>query len=118
MEAEALVECGLELHAAEAVEVEVFGEAELVGVGGEGGCSPGDGGDEPSRGVAVWSVPVMRGVGGEGGAGPIGYGAAEELAGGGVGELQVGPAEDAADLLEVGEGAVGAVRWRSGAGRR
>ena len=33
--------------------------------------------------------------------------AAEQLAGGGVGELQLGPAQDAADLLEVGEGAVG-----------
>ena len=52
---------------------------------------------------------MLRGVGGEGGAGPVGYGAAEELAGGGVGELEVGPAEDAADLLELGEGAVGAV---------
>ena len=33
LEAEALLEDGLQLHAAEAVEVEVFGEAEGVGVG-------------------------------------------------------------------------------------
>ncbi len=71
-----------------------------------GGCSPVISAMRWSRGSSAWGC---RGgfVGGQGGAGPGGDGAAEELAGGGVGELQLGPAEDAADLLEVGEGAVG-----------
>ncbi len=92
------------MDAAEAVEVQVFGEAR--GVGEVGGGLAGDGGDELEEDVAEGGGRMGRG-GGKLCAGPGGDHAAKELARGGEGEAGLGPAQDVADLLEVGEGVIG-----------
>jgi hypothetical protein len=86
LQPKSLLEHGLQLHPAEAVEVQILREAELAGVGGDGGMLAGDRGDELEQRV-LRSGAGLRGAGGQGSAGPLRDGAAQQLAGGGVGEL-------------------------------
>ena len=103
-EAEPLLEKRLQLHAAQAVEVQIFGEA--CGARDVSGNFSGDGGDHLQEHISAASGR-MRGGCGELIACPLTDDAAQQLARGGVGEAGLGPAQHATNLLEVGERVVG-----------